>query len=51
MKKKAQIKFSNYLAKYFQYVTRNQNDDIELCKEIEHSRNYLEIQVIRFEKH
>ncbi len=46
--KESAMKFSNYLARYFQYVTRNQNDDIELSKEIEHSQNYLEIQVIRF---
>jgi len=42
------VKFCGYLGKYFRYVTRNAQDEIPLCKEVEHARNYLEIQSIRF---
>lgn len=40
--------FCSYLGQYFQYVTRNSMDDMALAKEVEHARNYLEIQAIRF---
>lgn len=42
------VRFCNYLGQYFRYVTRNAQDDIPLYKEVEHARNYLEIQAIRF---
>jgi len=42
--------FCSYLGQYFQYVTRNSKDDMLLYKEVEHVRNYLEIQLIRFSK-
>jgi two-component system sensor histidine kinase YesM len=42
------IQYCKYLGKYFQYVTRNAQDDMPLQKEFEHMKNYLEIQSIRF---
>jgi two-component system sensor histidine kinase YesM len=42
------IQYCRYLGKYFQYVTRNAQDDMPLYKELEHAQNYLEIQSIRF---
>ncbi|MCM8711521.1 histidine kinase [Clostridium sp. SYSU_GA19001] len=42
------VKFCRFLGQYFQYVTRNAKDEMPLYKEIEHARNYLEIQAIRF---
>ncbi len=42
------IRFSNFLGKYFQYVTKNAKDEMPLYKELEHSRIYTEIQAIRF---
>lgn len=44
------IKFCNFLGQYFKYVTRNAQDEIPLYKEVEHARNYMEIQAIRFSK-
>ncbi len=40
--------FSSYLGKYFQYVTRNARDVVPLRLEVEHARNYLDIQQVRF---
>ena len=44
------MRFSNYLGQYFQYVTRNAQDEMPLYKEVEHVRNYIEIQAIRFSR-
>lgn len=40
--------FANHLGKYFQYITRSENDNIELYKEVAHARSYAEIQGVRF---
>lgn len=42
------IRFCGFLGQYFRYVTRNAQDEMPLDKEVEHARNYLEIQAIRF---
>jgi two-component system, sensor histidine kinase YesM len=44
------VNFCSFLGQYFQYVTRNAKDEMPLYKEVEHARNYLEIQAIRFSK-
>ncbi len=36
------------LGGYFQFVTRNASDEVELQQEIHHARMYTEIQTIRF---
>lgn len=41
-------KFSNLLSEYYQYITRNAEDEVLLEKEIHHARIYLNIQSIRF---
>ena len=41
-------RFAGYLGKYFRYVTRNAQDELPLEQEVEHARNYLEIQAVRF---
>lgn len=40
--------FANYLAKYYEYITKTQLDDVKLSDEYNHVRNYLEIQKMRF---
>ena len=42
------LKFCGYLGKYFQYVTRNKKDEISLEEEVEHVKNYIGIQAMRF---
>ena len=42
------INFCGFLGQYFQYVTRNSIDEMPFYKEVQHARNYLEIQAIRF---
>jgi two-component system sensor histidine kinase YesM len=39
---------SSYLGKYFRYITKNDSDEVPLEVELEHSRSYVEIQVMRF---
>jgi two-component system sensor histidine kinase YesM len=39
-------KFAQFLGRYFQYITRNDSDEIPLFKEIEHARAYAEIQMV-----
>ncbi len=41
-------KFSNLLSEYYQYITRNAEDEVTLEKEIQHAQIYLNIQSIRF---
>ncbi|MDR1062056.1 MAG: histidine kinase [Clostridiales bacterium] len=41
-------KLSQYLGGYYRYITRIPSQLIELAREIEHCRNYLEIQKYRF---
>lgn len=40
--------FANQLGEYFQFVTRNQSDEVPLAKEIQHAKVYAEIQEMRF---
>lgn len=41
-------RFSNLLSEYYQYITRNVEDEVPLKKEIHHAQIYLNIQSIRF---
>lgn len=41
-------KFSNLLSEYYQYITRNAEDEVPLEKEVHHAQIYLNIQSIRF---
>lgn len=40
--------FSRHMGEYFQYVTRNKTDVVELSAEIKHAQDYVHIQDIRF---
>ena len=40
------LKFSSYLGNYFQYITRDSNDEIFLKDEIAHARTYTDIQTL-----
>jgi two-component system sensor histidine kinase YesM len=42
------IRFSKYLGDYFEFITRNSRDEVSLQEEVRHSRNYVEVQLIRF---
>lgn len=42
------IRFTDYLGKYYRYITRNAKDEVSLKDEIEHAETYLNIQQIRF---
>ncbi|MFD2331674.1 sensor histidine kinase [Cohnella sp. GCM10020058] len=39
---------SKNLGEYFQYITRNAQDEVSLASEIKHARSYVEIQNVRF---
>lgn len=39
-------RFSAFLSKYFQFITRDNADEITLKKEVEHARTYTDIQTI-----
>lgn len=39
---------SKNLGEYFQYITRNANDEVTLESEVKHARSYVEIQNVRF---
>lgn len=41
-------RFANQLGEYFQFVTRNQSDEVPLAKEMQHAKVYAEIQEMRF---
>jgi two-component system sensor histidine kinase YesM len=41
-------RFANHLEKYFQFITRNRQDEIPLEAEVNHARAYTEIQNVRF---
>jgi two-component system, sensor histidine kinase YesM len=41
-------RFTNHLGSYYQFVTRSASDEVPLHKEIEHAKNYVEIQSFRF---
>lgn len=42
-------RFTKYLGDYFQYITRNGNEEVRLEEEFHHVRVYTEIQSIRFQ--
>lgn len=41
-------RLTQHLASYYQFVTRNTHDMIPMEQEVEHARNYIEIQNFRF---
>lgn len=41
-------KIARHLGDYFRFMTRNPGDEVPLALEVEHARNYLEIQAFRF---
>ncbi|MOA17245.1 Sensor histidine kinase YpdA [compost metagenome] len=41
-------RFANQLGEYYQFVTRNQSDEVPLAREVQHARVYTEIQEMRF---
>ncbi|CAK4815489.1 unnamed protein product [Aphanomyces euteiches] len=43
-----QIKFTKYLSDYFQFMTYNSSDEVLLGEEVQHAKNYVEIQMMRF---
>ena len=42
------IKLTHHLGNYYQFVTRSSQDEVPILREINHSRDYVEIQSIRF---
>uniref|UniRef100_UPI00137593B5 sensor histidine kinase n=1 Tax=Paenibacillus luteus TaxID=2545753 RepID=UPI00137593B5 len=42
------VQFTNQLAKYFQFITRNTRDTVPLENEAAHARNYVMLQLTRF---
>lgn len=42
------LKLSQHLGSYYQYITRSSSDEVPLAKEIEHAKDYVQIQGIRF---
>lgn len=42
------IKLSNHLRKYYEYITHGNGTQITLEQEVEHVKNYIEIQNLRF---
>lgn len=40
--------FLTHLSEYYRFLTRNANSDIPLEQEMEHARNYMAIQLLRF---
>ncbi|MFD0715464.1 sensor histidine kinase [Paenibacillus sp. GCM10027626] len=42
------VRFTGHLRDYFQYITRNANNDVSLQEEVRHAWNYAEVQGMRF---
>ncbi|MDI6618114.1 MAG: histidine kinase [Clostridiales bacterium] len=42
------IKLTHHLGNYYQFVTRSSTDEVQLIKEINHAKDYTEVQAIRF---
>lgn len=42
-------RMTSYLGVYFQYITRNSQENVPLSKDYEHAKLYCEIQALRFE--
>ncbi len=47
-KDKEAVHFTDQLAKYFQFITRNSRDTVTLENEVAHARNYAMLQLARF---
>ncbi|MDN4602170.1 histidine kinase [Paenibacillus sp. F6_3S_P_1C] len=47
-KDKEAVHFTDQLAKYFQFITRNSRDTVPLENEVAHARNYAMLQLARF---
>ncbi len=44
------VSFSDYLGKYYEYITRSASDMVMMSAEVEHAHNYLSIQTMRFQR-
>ncbi len=44
------VSFSGYLGRYYEYITRSAADMVTMSGEVEHARNYLLIQTMRFQR-
>jgi two-component system, sensor histidine kinase YesM len=42
------VRLTQHLGNYYQSVTRSSTDEVDLQKEVNHARDYVEIQSIRF---
>jgi two-component system sensor histidine kinase YesM len=42
------VSFTKHLGEYFQYITRDGQEEVALEKEAQHVKNYMEIQSVRF---
>lgn len=42
------IRFTRFLGDYYQYITRDAQEEVKLQEEVQHVRAYIEIQAIRF---
>jgi two-component system sensor histidine kinase YesM len=42
--------FAKYLGDYFRFITRSDSDTVAFGQEVDHVRNYIEIQTVRFSK-
>ena len=43
------LKLIRHLSSYYQYITKEVSNDVELIKEVSHARDYCEVQNIRFQ--
>lgn len=44
------VPFTKHLGEYFRFITRNDSDNISLLEEVNHARNYTDIQLMRFSR-
>lgn len=42
------VQFTEQLAHYFHFITRSVRDEVPLEQEVRHTRNYVELQLVRF---
>lgn len=42
------LKLSQHLGGYYQFVTKSASDEVTLCAEVQHARDYVQIQLIRY---
>ncbi|HHY82987.1 MAG TPA: histidine kinase [Clostridiales bacterium] len=43
------LKLTKHLSSYYQYITKGQAGEIELIREVQHAKDYCEVQNIRFQ--